>query len=100
MVTLLRQQLEEEDQNVGLSLDEMEGGENEQQDENEEDEEEDRPRQKYDAAKWSGRNGTMQLYAILWYWVLNISLNRLSKKQKRKKKQQKVVHVSTFICYI
>ncbi|TNM92342.1 hypothetical protein fugu_019354 [Takifugu bimaculatus] len=63
MVMLLRQQLEEEDKSVGLSLDGMEEGEggNEQQDEDEEEEEEDRPRQK------------------------------LSKKQKRKKKQQKVV---------
>lgn len=57
MVMLLRQQLEDEDKSVGLSLDGMEGGEgeNEQQDE-EEEEEEDRPRQKYEAANLSGHN--------------------------------------------
>lgn len=69
---LLRQQLEEEDKSVGLSLDGMEGGEgeNEQQDEEEEEEEEDRLRQKCEAANLSGHNGMKQLYAILWYWVL------------------------------
>uniref|UniRef100_H2TX78 DnaJ homolog subfamily C member 21 n=1 Tax=Takifugu rubripes TaxID=31033 RepID=H2TX78_TAKRU len=89
MVMLLRQQLEEEDKSVGLSLDGMEEGEgeNEQQDEDEE-EEEDRPRQKYEAANLSGHNGTMQFYGIGCFF-----LHRLSKKQKRKKKQQKVVHV-------
>lgn len=88
---LLRQQLEEEDKSVGLSLDGMEEGEggNEQQDEDEEEEEEDRPRQKYEAANLSGHNGTMQFYGIGCFF-----LHRLSKKQKRKKKQQKVVHVS------
>lgn len=54
MVTLLRQQLEEEENSLGLSLDGMEGGdgENEQQNEEEVEEEEeveDRPRQKYEA---------------------------------------------------
>lgn len=58
MVTLLRQQLEDEENSLGLNLDGMEGGdgENEQQDEEEveseeeEEEVEDRPRQKYEAA--------------------------------------------------
>lgn len=58
MVTLLRQQLEEEENSLGLNLDGMEGGDgdNEQQEEEEEDEDEeeeeveDRPRQKYEAA--------------------------------------------------
>lgn len=68
MVALLRQQLEEEEDSLGLNADEKEGREeeNEQEEEEEEkeeeEEEEDKPRQK------------------------------LSKKQKRKKKQQKVVH--------
>lgn len=70
MVMLLRQQLEDEDKSVGLSLDGMEGGEGENEQQDEEEEEEDRPRQKYEAADLSGHNGTMQLYAILWYWVL------------------------------
>ncbi|KAG8010771.1 DnaJ-like protein subfamily C member 21 [Nibea albiflora] len=64
MVALLRQQLEEEDDSLGLNRDgeEGRGQEIEQEEEEEEEEEEDKPRQK------------------------------LSKKQKRKKKQQKVVH--------
>lgn len=61
MVTLLRQQLEEEDNSLGLNLDERkEGGEgeDEQQDDDDEEEEEgeemeDRPRQKYEAASKS-----------------------------------------------
>ncbi|KAL7376366.1 hypothetical protein ABVT39_006616 [Epinephelus coioides] len=63
MVALLRQQLEEEEESLGLNVDEKDGREEEngQEEEEEEDEEEDKPRQK------------------------------LSKKQKRKKKQQKVV---------
>ncbi|XP_070706194.1 dnaJ homolog subfamily C member 21 isoform X1 [Pempheris klunzingeri] len=65
MVALLRQQLQEEEDSLGLNVDGNLGREeeNEQEDdEEEEDEQEDKPRQK------------------------------LSKKQKRKKKQQKVVH--------
>ncbi|XP_049908495.1 dnaJ homolog subfamily C member 21 isoform X2 [Epinephelus moara] len=64
MVALLRQQLEEEEESLGLNVDEKDGREEEngqEEEEEEEDEEEDKPRQK------------------------------LSKKQKRKKKQQKVV---------
>ncbi|KAM7392729.1 hypothetical protein PAMA_007715 [Pampus argenteus] len=68
MVALLRQQLEEEDNSLGLNLEEKErreeenGQEEEEEEEDDdEEEEEDKPRQK------------------------------LSKKQKRKKKQQKVV---------
>ncbi|GAA6230054.1 dnaJ homolog subfamily C member 21 isoform X2 [Lates japonicus] len=72
MVALLRQQLEEEEESLGLNLDEKEGREeeNEQEEEEEEEEEEaeeeeeEKPRQK------------------------------LSKKQKRKKKRQEVVHQS------
>lgn len=65
MVALLRQQLEEEEESLGLNVDEKDGREEENgQEEEEEDEEEDKPRQK------------------------------LSKKQKRKKKQQKVVQQS------
>ncbi|KAL7376369.1 hypothetical protein ABVT39_006616 [Epinephelus coioides] len=66
MVALLRQQLEEEEESLGLNVDEKDGREEEngQEEEEEEDEEEDKPRQK------------------------------LSKKQKRKKKQQKVVQQS------
>ncbi|XP_026209497.1 dnaJ homolog subfamily C member 21 isoform X2 [Anabas testudineus] len=62
MVALLRQQLEEEEDSLGLNLEEKEGGqeESEQEEEEEDDEEEEKPRQK------------------------------LSKKQKRKKKQQKI----------
>uniref|UniRef100_UPI0037E82C32 dnaJ homolog subfamily C member 21 isoform X1 n=1 Tax=Semicossyphus pulcher TaxID=241346 RepID=UPI0037E82C32 len=64
MVALLRQQLEEEDDALGLNQNGKEGREDEdeqEEEEEEEEEEEDKPRQK------------------------------LSKKQKRKKKQQKVV---------
>ncbi|XP_074546996.1 dnaJ homolog subfamily C member 21 isoform X2 [Halichoeres trimaculatus] len=63
MVALLRQQLEEEDELLGLNLNGKDGREEEeeQEEDGEEEEEEDKPRQK------------------------------LSKKQKRKKKQQKVV---------
>lgn len=65
MVALLRQQLQEEEESLGLNVDEKDGREEENgQEEEEEDEEEDKPRQK------------------------------LSKKQKRKKKQQKVVQQS------
>lgn len=65
MVALLRQQLEEEEESLGLNVDEKDGREEENgREEEEEDEEEDKPRQK------------------------------LSKKQKRKKKQQKVVQQS------
>ncbi|XP_073333479.1 dnaJ homolog subfamily C member 21 isoform X1 [Pagrus major] len=64
MVVLLRQQLEEEDDLLGLNQDGKEGGEEEKEQEEEEEEEEDKPRQK------------------------------LSKKQKRKKKQQKVVQTA------
>ncbi|XP_031173349.1 dnaJ homolog subfamily C member 21 isoform X2 [Sander lucioperca] len=66
MVVFLRQQLEEEDDLLGLNLNGKEGREeqNEEEEEEEEDEEEDKPRQK------------------------------LSKKQKRKKKQKKVVQQS------
>ncbi|XP_049908496.1 dnaJ homolog subfamily C member 21 isoform X3 [Epinephelus moara] len=67
MVALLRQQLEEEEESLGLNVDEKDGREEEngqEEEEEEEDEEEDKPRQK------------------------------LSKKQKRKKKQQKVVQQS------
>lgn len=42
---LLRQQLEEEEDSLGLNL----GGKEEGEEENEEEEEEDRPRQKYEA---------------------------------------------------
>lgn len=49
MVTLLRQQLEEEENSLGLSLDGMEGGDGENEEEVEEEEVEDRPRQKYEA---------------------------------------------------
>lgn len=60
MVTLLRQQLEEEDSTMGLSLDGMDRGEgeNEQQDE-EEEEEDNRPRQRYEAEKQFWHNGTI-----------------------------------------
>ncbi|XP_070780829.1 dnaJ homolog subfamily C member 21 isoform X2 [Enoplosus armatus] len=67
MVALLRQQLQEEEDSLGLNPDRKDGREeeNEQEgEEEEEEEEEDKPRQK------------------------------LSKKQKRKKKQQKVVRQS------
>ncbi|XP_033503520.1 dnaJ homolog subfamily C member 21 isoform X2 [Epinephelus lanceolatus] len=67
MVALLRQQLQEEEESLGLNVDEKDGREEEngqEEEEEEEDEEEDKPRQK------------------------------LSKKQKRKKKQQKVVQQS------
>lgn len=65
MVALLRQQLQEEEESLGLNVDEKDGREEENgREEEEEDEEEDKPRQK------------------------------LSKKQKRKKKQQKVVQQS------
>ncbi len=48
MVALLRQQLEEEDDSLGLNQEGKEGGEEEnEQEEEEEEEEEDRPRQKY-----------------------------------------------------
>lgn len=64
MVTLLRQQLEEEDNSLGVNLEGMQGGdgENEQQDEEEvEEEEEDRPRQKYEAASESQRPVAMTI---------------------------------------
>ncbi|XP_071386255.1 dnaJ homolog subfamily C member 21-like isoform X2 [Centroberyx affinis] len=61
MVALLRQQLQEEEDALGLNSEEKEGREEEDKQEEEEEEEEDKPKQK------------------------------LSKKQKRKKKQQKVV---------
>ncbi|XP_035523881.1 dnaJ homolog subfamily C member 21 isoform X1 [Morone saxatilis] len=68
MVALLRQQLEEEEESLGLNLDGKERRDEEhkqeEEEEEEEEEEDDKPRQK------------------------------LSKKQKRKKKQQKVVHQS------
>uniref|UniRef100_UPI0037E72FBA dnaJ homolog subfamily C member 21 isoform X2 n=1 Tax=Semicossyphus pulcher TaxID=241346 RepID=UPI0037E72FBA len=67
MVALLRQQLEEEDDALGLNQNGKEGREDEdeqEEEEEEEEEEEDKPRQK------------------------------LSKKQKRKKKQQKVVQTA------
>ncbi|XP_037608271.1 dnaJ homolog subfamily C member 21 isoform X1 [Sebastes umbrosus] len=64
MVALLRQQLKEEEESLGLNGKEGRAEENGQEDDEEEDEEEDKPRQK------------------------------LSKKQKRKKKQQKVVQQS------
>ncbi|KAM8742873.1 dnaJ homolog subfamily C member 21 isoform 1-T1 [Acanthopagrus schlegelii] len=67
MVVLLRQQLEDEEESLGLNQDGKEGGEEEkeqEEEEEEEEEEEDKPRQK------------------------------LSKKQKRKKKQQKVVQTA------
>ncbi|XP_013864773.1 dnaJ homolog subfamily C member 21 [Austrofundulus limnaeus] len=68
MVVLLRQQLEEEEDSLGLSADGKEDGENENErleEGEEEEEEEEKPKQK------------------------------LSKKQKRKKKQLKVVQPST-----
>ncbi|XP_076613847.1 dnaJ homolog subfamily C member 21 isoform X3 [Chaetodon auriga] len=66
MVALLRQQLEEEENSLGLNQEgrEEENEQEEKEEEEEEEEEEDKPRQK------------------------------LSKKQKRKKKQQKVAHQS------
>ncbi|XP_058474240.1 dnaJ homolog subfamily C member 21 isoform X1 [Solea solea] len=68
MVALLRQQLEEEEDSLGLNCDKEEGkeenGQEEGEEEEEEEEEEEKPRQK------------------------------LSKKQKRKKKQKEVDHVS------
>lgn len=67
MVALLRQQLEEEEDSLGLNANGKDGGLNgkeEQEDEEEDEEEEEKPRQK------------------------------LSKKQKRKKKQQKVINQS------
>lgn len=45
---LLRQQLEEEEDSLGLNLDGKEEGD-EENDQEEEEEEEDRPRQKYEA---------------------------------------------------
>ncbi|KAM9841890.1 dnaJ homolog subfamily C member 21 [Aulostomus maculatus] len=62
MVALLRQQLEEEEDSLGLNEKETREGEDEQDNKEEEEEGEDKPRQK------------------------------LSKKQKRKKKQQKVAN--------
>lgn len=50
MVTLLRQQLKEEDNSLGLDLDGMDGEEVDDEQQDEEEEVEDRPRQKYDAA--------------------------------------------------
>lgn len=66
MVTLLRQQLEEEDNSLGVNLEGLQGGdgENEQRDEEEveeEEEEEDRPRQKYEAASQSQRPVAMTI---------------------------------------
>lgn len=49
MVVLLRQQLEEEEDSLGLNLDGKEEGEEENEQEEEEEGEEDRPRQKYEA---------------------------------------------------
>lgn len=53
MVVLLRQQLEEEEDSLGLNLDGKEGkeeaNEQEEEDDDDEEEEEDRPRQKYEA---------------------------------------------------
>lgn len=65
MVTLLRQQLEEEDGSLGLNLEGMQGGdgEHERQDEEEVEEEEveDRPRQKYEAASEKQRPVAMTI---------------------------------------
>lgn len=65
MVSLLRQQLEEEENSLGLNLEGMVGGggDNEQQDEEEEEEEEveDRPRQKYEAASEKQRPVAMTI---------------------------------------
>lgn len=67
---LLRQQLEEEEDSLGLNLDGKEEGE----EENEEEEEEDRPRQKYEAGSdnrkkrplswWLELGDTSELYMI------------------------------------
>ncbi|XP_019938006.2 dnaJ homolog subfamily C member 21 isoform X2 [Paralichthys olivaceus] len=62
MVVLLRQQLEQEEDSLGLNVNGREGGNEDNDPEEEEEEEEEKPRQK------------------------------LSKKQKRKKKQKEVVH--------
>lgn len=49
MVVLLRQQLEDEDESLGLNQDGKEGGEEDkEQEDEEEEEEEDKPRQKYE----------------------------------------------------
>nr|XP_015798363.2 dnaJ homolog subfamily C member 21 isoform X2 [Nothobranchius furzeri] len=73
MVVLLRQQLEEEENSLGLNVDGKEDGENENEleEEDDEEEEEERPRQNF-----------------------SLDFLRLSKKQKRKKKQQKVAQQS------
>lgn len=62
---LLRQQLEEEDKSVGMSLDGMEGGEGENEQQDEDEEEEDRPRQKYEAANLSGHDATVCNFMVL-----------------------------------
>lgn len=63
MASLLRQQLEEEENSLGLNLEGMEGGggDNEQQNEEEEEEVEDRPRQKYEAASEKQRPVAMTI---------------------------------------
>lgn len=68
MVSLLRQQLEEEENSLGFNLEGMDGGDgdNEQQGEDEDEEEEkeeveDRPRQKYEAASEKQRPVAMTI---------------------------------------
>lgn len=89
MVMLLRQQLEDEDKSVGLSLDGMEGGEGENEQQDEEEEEEDRPRQKYEAANLSGHDGTMKLYPACNFMVLGAFSSIGCPKSKREKRNSR-----------
>ena len=75
MVTLLRQQLENEENSLGLNLEGMERGDGENEQENEEEEEEeveDRPRQKYEAASEKQRLVAM---TIRTQWHLKCEIN-------------------------
>ncbi|XP_047425206.1 dnaJ homolog subfamily C member 21 isoform X2 [Mugil cephalus] len=100
MVALLRQQLEEEEDSLGLNVDGKEGGENEEE---EEEEEEEQPRQKFVESSCDTfpfiLPGCKEHLAVTAScevcFALPLHPRRLSKKQKRKKKQQKVIHQST-----
>ncbi|XP_029371987.1 dnaJ homolog subfamily C member 21 isoform X1 [Echeneis naucrates] len=91
MVALLRQQLEDEEDSLGLNLDEkQENGLEEEEEEEEMEEEEEKPRQKYVARV--GCNNREIFLNIVLLTFFPFSLHRLSKKQKRKKKQKEVVN--------
>lgn len=92
MVTLLRQQLKEEDSSLGLDLDGMDGEEVDDEQQDEEEEVEDRPRQKYDAVcgKWctschNDKDVMAQTVCNLMLLCLDIFLIQTVQKAKEKK---------------